>query len=309
MTATTAPRVSVVIVNWNTCGLLRQCLASLPWASTEVDLEVIVVDNGSSDDSVVMVEREFPQVRLVRNDDNLGFVKANNQGLAAASGDILFMLNSDTEVRPGAIERLAQVVAERPEVGAVGPRLLNTDGTPQVSAAPFPKVIYRFLPSRFEHAYNQRLEQRILRETAHLAEVDWLSGAALMFRREVMDRVGPLDERYYMWYDDLDWGQKLRQAGLKRLFVGDAVIVHHGRQSGRKLTNRDLAAQLFTSEYTYLRLHHGRLTTCLVFALRIAKALLLRCLSPSRENRAEAAWRLGYHRQHFRRFCVAPNLP
>ena len=273
--------VSVVIVNWNTAGLLRQCLTSLPCASASVDLEVIVVDNGSTDDSVAMMRRDFPQVRLVANETNVGFVKANNQGLAVATGAYLLMLNSDTEVSAGAIERLVEVAAGNPLIGAVGPRLLNTDGTPQVSAGPFPSALYRFLPSRFEAAYNRRLERRLLRHPRHLAEVGWLSGAALLFRRDVLERVGPLDERYYMWYDDLDWSQKLRKAGYQRVLVAEAVITHHGRQSGRKLDNRSLAEQLFTSEYTYLRLHHGRLTTCLVYGLRIAKALAVRYLSPA----------------------------
>lgn len=298
-----APSVSIIIVNWNTQDLLAQCLRSLPWESADLRLEVIVVDNGSSDGSPQSVQRDFPQVRLLANNENLGFVRATNQGLAAASGDFLFMLNSDTEVREGAIERLVEVAAGDPRIGAAGPRLLNSDGTPQVSAAPFPKVIYRLLPSRFEHAYNLRLEQRILRETRPLAEVDWLSGAALLFRRDVLERVGPLDERYYMWYDDIDWARKLQAAGLKRVFVADAVIVHHGRQSGGKLPTRELNEQLFTSEYTYLRLHHGRPTTCLVFALRIAKALLVRYLSPDGNKRDEAAWRLGYHRRAWGRFC------
>ncbi|MEI6502125.1 MAG: glycosyltransferase, partial [Armatimonadota bacterium] len=125
--------ISTVIVNWNTRDLLRACLRSLPWGSAALRLEVIVVDNGSSDDSAAMVEAEFPQVRLIRNADNVGFVRANNQGLAAATGDWLFMLNSDTEVREGAIERLAAVAGRDLGIGAVGPRLLNSDGTPQVS--------------------------------------------------------------------------------------------------------------------------------------------------------------------------------
>lgn len=299
--------VSIIIVNWNTENLLRQCLTSLPWESASLDLEVIVVDNGSTDGSVPMVRWDFPQVRLLVNGTNVGFVQANNQGLAAANGAFLFMLNSDTEVSGGAIERLVEVAAGDPSIGAVGPRLLNTDGTPQVSAAPFPKVIYRFLPSRFEPAYDRHLERRVSQDTGHAAEVGWLSGAALLFRRDVLERVGPLDERYYMWYDDLDWSQKLRKAGYKRVFVGDAVITHHGRQSGRKLDNRDLAEQLFTSEYTYLRLHHGRATTSLVYGLRIAKALVVRHLSPSRSKREEAAWRLAYHRRNRRRFLQSDN--
>lgn len=296
--------ISIVIVNWNTRDLLRACLRSLPWGSPALHLQTIVVDNGSNDDSAAMVETEFPQVRLVRNADNVGFVRANNQGLAAATGHLLFMLNSDTEVREGAIERLAAVVGRDPHIGAVGPRLHNSDGTTQVSTGPFPQALFRFLPSRFEQAYERRVQSQVQSSPDHLANVDWLAGAALLFRREVYERVGGLDERYYMWYDDLDWAQKLRRAGYRSVYVGDAVIVHHGRQSGARLENRRLAEQLFDSEYTYLRLHHGRLTVCLVFALRLVKALVRRCLPLGQPARQEAAWRLAYHRSHFRRFCV-----
>ncbi|MEI6501249.1 MAG: glycosyltransferase family 2 protein, partial [Armatimonadota bacterium] len=208
----------------------------------------------------------------------------------------------------GAIERLVAVAGRDPSLGAVGPRLLNSDGTPQVSTGPFPQALFRFLPSRFEQAYERRVQDQVQASPDQLADVDWLAGAALLFRREVYQRVGGLDERYYMWYDDLDWAQKLRRAGYRSVYVGDAVIVHHGRQSGGRLENRRLAEQLFDSEYTYLRLHHGRLTVCLVFALRLVKALLRRCLPLGQPAREEAAWRLAYHRSHFRRFCLG-RLP
>lgn len=291
------PTVSVVIVNWNTRALLQACLRSLPCEAEGLQLEVIVVDNGSTDDSAAMVEAEFPQVRLIRNADNVGFVRANNQGLATASGEFLFMLNSDTEVRPGAIERLVEVVGSDRAIGAAGPRLLNSDGTVQESFGPFPSAVFRLFPSRFESGYRHRIEQRAQDGTA---DVDWLAGAAVMTRREVLERVGPLDERYYMWYDDLDWAQKLRQAGYQRVFAPDAVIVHHGRQTGRRLDNRELAAQLWDSEYTYLRLHHGRGGVCLAMLARMAKALVRWPLPGQRE---EAGWRLRYHLGRFGRFC------
>ncbi len=296
--------MSVVIVNWNTRDLLRNCLRSLPWASEALALQVIVVDNASEDDSAAMVGCEFPGVTLLVNPTNVGFVRANNQGLEAATGDLLFMLNSDTEVRAGCIERLAQVAAGDSRIGVVGPRLLNTDGTHQVSVAPFPRVLYRLLPSRFEHAYNRGVEARVLATVGDMARVDWVSGAAMLLRRDVLARVGPLDERYYMWYDDIDWCQKLRQAGYERVFVADAVVVHHGRQSGRKLANRELAEQLFDSEYLYLRLHAGRAATCLVYALRVAKAALRWLIGGGAGARQEATFRLSYHYHHFRRFCL-----
>ena len=307
MTEHAPPIVSVVIVNWNTRELLRACLASLPWDSERVRIEAIVVDNASEDGSAEMVAQQFPQARGIRNAGNVGFVRANNQGLRAATGEFLFMLNSDTEVHPGAIERLVEVLASDERIGAVGPRLLNTDGTPQSNAAPFPSVIHRFLPSRFEHAYQRALERRVQDSPDHVGRVAWLTGAALMTRRDVLAGVGPLDERYFMWYDDLDWCQKLRAAGYERVFVADAVVVHHGRQSGGRLTDRTLAAQLNDSEYLYLRLHAGRLATCLVFALRIAKAVVRWVIGPA-DARAEAAWRLRYHRERLGRFCLGAPL-
>ncbi len=295
------PVVSVVIVNWNTRQLLHACLASLPWDSPLVALEVIVVDNGSEDGSVEMVATDYPQVKLIRNPGNVGFVRANNQGLRAATGDFIFMLNSDTEVRRGCIERLVEVISRDENIGAVGPRLVNPDGTYQRSAGLFPRLLFRILPSIFERHYDKQLEK--LAASGRTRRVDWLSGAALFTTRRVLEQVGPLDERYFMWYDDLDWCQKLRRAGYDRVFVPDAVVMHHGRQSGAKLQNLQLQEQLWDSEYTYLRLNGGLLTTWLVFGLRVAKALMRWCLSVSPTTRKDAAWRLSYHRRRLLRFC------
>lgn len=294
----TRPLVSVAIVNWNTRALLCACLRSLPWESERLALDVVVVDNASADDSVAAVRREFPAVRVLRNRDNVGFVRANNQALAAGRGDLLLMLNSDTAVQPGALERLVDVLAAHPEAGAVGPRLLNSDGTHQVSTGPFPRWLHRWRPGRYEAAYLAALEQR-----GPLAEVDWLGGAAVLTTRAVLARVGPLDERFYMWYDDLDWGRKLARAGLARLFVADAVVVHHGRQSGAKLANRTLAAQLLRSEYTYLRLNDGVAATWAAFALRVGKSAAGLARAATRD---ESLWRLRLHAALWRQFCATP---
>lgn len=296
--------VSVVIVNWNTRDLLRACLESLPWSSDRLGLEVIVVDNGSDDGSAGMVTDEFPRVKLLRNSENVGFVRANNQGLRFATGDFLFMLNSDTEVREGCIQRLAEVAAMDERAGAVGPRLLNSDGTLQASVGPFPRVVHRLFPSRFEHWYRRAVEARARASAEGITKVDWIAGAALLCRRDVLEAVGPLDERYFMWYDDTDWCQRLRKAGYERVFVSDAVVVHYGRQSGGKLADRQLAEQLLDSEYLYLRLHAGRVTTCLVFALRVGKALLKWVFASNKVVRSEASFRLSYHRSRFGRFCL-----
>lgn len=299
------PLVTVAIVNWNTSALLRRCLASLPWPSRELALDVVVVDNGSRDDSAAMVRREFPQVRLLRNRANCGFVRANNQALAAGRGDYLLMLNSDTEVRPGALETLLAALAAEPSCGAVGPRLLNTDGSHQDSAGMFLRLRQRWQPGRLEAAYAADLAAR-LRPAPHRAEVDWLCGAALLTSRAVLALCGPLDECFFMWYDDVDWCRKLARAGLRRVVVGDAVIVHHGRQSGGQLADRVLAEQLWRSEYTYLRLNDGVPATWAAWALRVGKAAAGWLLARDRAVRDEAAWRLAVHRRLWRLVCWDP---
>jgi N-acetylglucosaminyl-diphospho-decaprenol L-rhamnosyltransferase len=299
------PLVSVAIVNWNTRHLLRACLASLPWASSAVGVEAIVVDNGSEDDSAAMVREEFPQAILIRNAENRGFVTATNQALDRASGDLLLLLNSDTEVREGCVERLVEVAASDEHIGAVGPRLLNSDGSHQQSSGPFPRFIHRLVPSRFEQRYARRLEARLKASPEHIAPVDWLIGAALLFRRDVLEAVGPLDERFFMWYEDIDWCRRLARAGYSRVLVADAVVTHHGRGSGGKLDQRVLTTQLLESEYTYLRLHGGRVAVALIYALRVGKALPRRALG-SPATRLDAAERLTFHRRRFRQFCLRP---
>ena len=271
-------------------------------------IEAIVVDNGSSDGSREMIRSEFPSAILVENARNEGFARATNQALARATGEYLFLLNSDAEVRPGCVERLVEAAETDPGIGPVGPRLLNPDGTVQESWGPFPRAVHRFLPGRFEQRYRGQVEKELSASPDRTARVEWLSGAALLFRRNVLETVGPLDERFFMWYDDLDWCQRARRAGYDRVLVSNAEVIHHGRQSGSRLGSQELATQLFDSEYTYLRLHGGRPNVCATFALRVGKALLRR-VAASPPARADAAFRLAYHRTRLIRFCLAPLPP
>ncbi|MFQ6097179.1 MAG: glycosyltransferase family 2 protein [Armatimonadota bacterium] len=304
MTTQPRPCVSVAIANWNTRDLLRACLGSLLGRTHGVRLEVIVVDNGSDDGSPQMVRAQWPEVTLIENADNEGFARATNQALRRASGEFLFLLNSDAEVRAGCVERLVEVASSDERIGAVGPKLLNTDGTRQASTGPFPRVIHRLLPSMFERRYDTGLQARLAASPDRTAQVDWICGAALLFRRDVLETVGFLDERFFVWYEDLDWCQRLRRAGYRCVYVAGAEVVHHRRKSAGRIRSRDLAQQLFDSEYTYLRLYGGRIGVASVFALRVAKALVRRALG-SEQARSDAAFRLSYHLQHFRRFCLA----
>lgn len=301
-----AELVSVVIVNWNTRDLLRACLASLPSTAGGLGVEAVVVDNGSHDGSADMVAAEFPAARLLRNERNVGFVRANNQGLRAATGRYLFMLNSDAELTEGVIERLVAEVDE-PGVGAVGPRLTYPDGSPQPSFGPFPVLADRCRPGRREARYQATMAARLAAGERSVA-VDWLLGTAVLTTRAVVNRVGLLDERFFMWYDDLDWAARLRRAGLESRFVPDVVVVHHGRQSAALLDQPVLSEQLLESEYLYLRLHHGRATTLAAMGLRLGKALARWATSRDGERRAESARRLRFHRRLGYRLCLA-GLP
>lgn len=303
------PVVSVIVVNWNTSSLLRQCLRALQQnVSDRVRLEIIVVDNGSTDDSRAMLEEEeFRQVRTVALPSNVGYVRGVTAGLAAATGDFVMLLNSDTEVRPGAVERLVEVVAGDPHIGFAGPALLNSDGTPQVSVMPFWRLSWKLLPSHIEHALSLRRYEQMLRQPGPVRRVDWITGAVLILRRDALDRLGPLDERLFMWYDDLDWALRARKLGRDRVWVEDAQVVHHGRQSAARLDNVALELQILDSEYTVVRLHWGRAGVSLLYLQRMAK-LLVRLLvgRPAARERLRSLWR--YHRRNLARFCLSGQL-
>lgn len=256
------PDLSVIVVNRNTRELLAECLASIRAHAGPVSVETIVVDNGSTDGSVQRVRDEFPEVRLIENAENTGYAFPNNQGLAAGRGRYLLLLNSDTVLRPGALARLVEFMDAEPRAGACGPLLRFPDGRLQRSAYSIPSP-------RTYLACMLTLDQRFPRSRAfgneHLgfghdrtAEVEALLGAALLVRREVLERVGGLDERLRIHYNDFDWCLRIREAGYKVFFVHDAEIVHH-LQATTKVENRHLELQpeLVRNLFDYFRKHYG----------------------------------------------------
>lgn len=234
-----SPDVSVCIVSWNVAGDLRACLESLRAQHTPPSFEVIVADNASSDDTVPMVRADFPEVRLIVNDENLGFARATNQTLAAAHGRYLLMLNPDTILPPDALARLVEAADTRPEAGIVAPRLVYPDGSLQYSCRRFPTItaaIFRntFLGRLFPHA--RSAECYVMADWDHdsLRTVDWASGACLLIRREAYEQVGPLDESFIFGSEDVDYGLRMRQAGWQVLFTPATTVVHAvGRSSSQ----------------------------------------------------------------------------
>ncbi len=232
------PDVSVVIVNWNTKDYLRQCLASVD-AGLEAEhrAEVWVVDNASRDGSPAMVQAEFPGVRLIANDDNAGFARANNQALAQATGRYLLLLNSDCKVLNGAISALVRFLDALPQAGIAGCRLLNADGTIQRSAwRTFPtltSVVTGGLWLDKLPVVKGKLarEERELAQSEQPAQVAHLLGACLMVRRAAMDAAGLLDDTYFMYLEETDWCRRIAAQNFSVWYVPSHAIIHYGQQS------------------------------------------------------------------------------
>jgi len=257
--------LSVVIVSWNVRDLLRRCLSSLfadRSSSLAPRIEVIVVDNGSVDGSAEMVRAEFPQVHLIVNPDNRGFPAANNQGIEVAQGRYVLLLNPDTEVLDDALAAMVGFADVHPDVGVVGPQLLNPDGSVQSSRRRFPTLATAFFESTWLQPYApRRLLERFYvldRSDDEVQDVDWVTGAALMARREAIEQVGPLDEGFFMYSEELDWCRRFREAGWRVVYLPTAKIVHYvGKSSEQVLPARHIHFQ--TSKVRYVRKYHGPL--------------------------------------------------
>ncbi|HEX2190385.1 MAG TPA: glycosyltransferase family 2 protein [Longimicrobiaceae bacterium] len=260
--APAVPDLSIVIVNRNTRALLEACLASIRSSPETPGLEVIVVDNGSTDGSPEMVRTSFPEVRLIANAENTGYAFPNNQGIAASRGRYVLLLNSDTEVRPSALGRMVEFMDSHPEAGACGPLLRFPDGRLQRScySVPSPRTFVSTMLTLDRRFPRSRLFGNQHTGFGHdrTAEVEAVLGAALLVRREALERVGGLDERLRIHYNDFDWCLRIREEGWKLFFVHDAEVVHH-LQATTRAENRHLELQpeLVRNLFEYFRKHYG----------------------------------------------------
>ena len=275
-----SPDVSIIIVSWNVCELLRTCLQAIAHGRRTLDAETIVVDSGSTDGSAMMVQQEFPWVQLVTCNENVGFPMGNNLGIARASGRHIVLLNPDTEVQAGALSTMVDYLERHADVGVVGPQLLNLDGSVQSSRRRFPTLATAF----FESTWLQGIAPAaVLRRYYTLdlpdeeaADVDWLMGACLMVRRQVIDQVGGLDEAYFMYSEELDWCRRIKTAGWRVVYLPAAKVLHHvGKSSEQAVTARHVNFQ--RAKLRYFRKYHGRL------AAAVLRVFLL----------ANYAWQLG----------------
>ncbi len=251
--------LSIVILNWNVRDLLERCLASL--RSNHYALEIIVVDNASHDDSVAMVRAKYPQALLIVNAENRGFTGGNNQGIEASCGRYVLVLNPDTEVLGDALDRMVCYLDDHPDVGALGPQLLNPDRSIQSSRRRFPTLITGFFESTWLQGIAPKsiLTQYYLDDVApdHTQEVDWLNGACTIFRRAALDEVGLYDaQNFFMYSDELDLCRRVKEAGWKIVYLPEAQVVHYvGKSSEQAVAARHIYFQ--TSKVHYYRKWHG----------------------------------------------------
>lgn len=289
------PDVSISIVSFNTRDLLRAALGAARRTSG-VSIEILVVDNGSHDGSADMVEGEFPDVRLIRNPDNRGFAAANNVAIRRATGRHILLLNPDTEVRPDTIPTLSRYLDANPRAGICGPRVLYPDGSFQSCGYRFPTV---WSEIRMSKHVNRAIKTLVGPETfvpdhPETREVDWVDGCCLMIRRDVVDEIGPLDEQYFLYAEELDWCFNARKAGWEIAAVPSAEMVHHLGKSSSQVSDRSLVNFMDT------RLRYYRKNRGLAIALFVSAVYVAGCLKQLRREPHKSKVKLTAIRQWWR---------
>lgn len=297
----TRPDLSIIIVSWNTVGYLRDCINSVITETHTITFEVIVVDNASTDGSVEMVKAEYPQVIIVANEKNLGFPAANNLGIGISRGRYILLLNSDTLVLDGAIQKLVQFMEQHPEAGASGGTLLCQDYT--IDPLCFRREYnagtalaeYMFLPSIRDFLLRPRTK-------AKTAEVDVLIGAYMIVRREAIQQVGGLDERFFLSAEDVDWTMSIRKGGWKAYYYPDSRIIHFGSQSFKRSWDRGILTSYHSKELLFEK-HYRPSELFVLRSAAVAGSLIrwsgwrYRQLKSSGKDQLDAAIRCAAYKQ------------
>lgn len=297
--------LSIIIINWNSRDFLRDCLASIEQNRPPFPHEVIVIDNASYDGAAEMVQRDFPEVRFLQSADNLGFARGNNAAAAAATSRVLLFLNPDTKVLGNVLAGMVQCLDSLSDSGILGCRILNADGTVQTTAIQaFPTLLNQLLDAE---AFRARFPRSRLWGIAPLfstdktpVPVDMVSGACLMIRRDVFDRIGGFSSDYFMYSEDVDICKKAKDAGWKSYYLPTASIIHYNGQSTKKQPSYFSCIVHQQSRFSYFKKMRGHFYACCFRATQFLVALVrivlvggLWTFSRHPEKRAQLQYSLG----------------
>ncbi len=295
------PTLSIVIVNWNSKEYVDECIQSIMDTASSLSPEIIVVDGGSFDGCDRLVKSKYPKVKFIQSNENLGFGRSNNLGINEANGDVVALLNPDSKLRPGALQALVKMLEELPNAGAVGPRLLNSDGSLQTSCVQaFPTPINQALDSdvlrklfprsnlwKTFNAYNE-LEP---------SPVEALSGACIVAYRDLLSKIDGFTNDYFMYAEDMDMCKKIHDSGKLIYHVPKAQIVHYGGGSSSVQFSKFSVVMNLYSLGLYMRLRHGfvkeiefRILMFLSAAFRLMLLILRKVVSWNSNNQSLKRW-------------------
>lgn len=264
--------LSIVIVNWNTRDWLLKCIDSLYAGTGKWKCEIIVVDNASRDDSVQAVSKKFPAVCIIQNKENLGFSKANNRGIKQATGRYVALVNSDAMVVEDTFDKMITFMDDHPDIGLMGPKVLNPDGSLQVQSRPrhFP-TLWRLLCQAT--GLNALYTYMLYYPAVLTKEVDILGGCFWLLRKETLDHVGLLDERFFIYAEDVDWCKRLHATRWKALYYPGAEIFHYAGASSDKAPVR-FFLEMYRSNLIFWDKHYGRAGQFVYWALMIVNRII-----------------------------------
>jgi len=253
--------LSIIIVNYNVRNLLKKCLESIFNFQKALSFEVLVIDNHSEDESGRMIKEHFPQVKLIENKKNRGFSAGCNQGIRESRGRYVLLLNPDTEFTPGGVTAMVKFMEDHPRVGVCGPRMTDPRGKVHPSCRSFPSYLTAISSSQsiLTRLFPRNpLSRRYLlkdKNTGQKREVDWVSGSCLLTKREVFERVGLLDESFFMYVEDVDFCYRARKRGFSVYYFPEVRVIHHIARSTRKRGLR-MKVEHHRSIYNYYRKHY-----------------------------------------------------
>ena len=261
------PDLSVVLVCWNNKNYLEPCLDSLYDGNMRSRFDVVVVDNGSTDGSQDMLKDRFPEVKIIQNDHNTGLGRASNQGIEATQGRYVLLLNNDTLVDGPSLDAMVEFMDENSKAGAVGGRLINPDGSFQAADSKFPSLSEEFLiATRLGTLFWPNFPDRTF--ATEVKPADWLGSACLLLRREALNKIGLLDEQYFIYGDEADLQYRLKKAGWKVYYLPNVITVHYGGRSMDRWRRRKM---VYRGKMLFFRKNYGPFRTAL---LRIMLASL-----------------------------------